>query len=464
MGYTNFSYYILVVAVLFCYYVSPKKVRWVSLFLGSICFYALLGSSIWQMGLFFSSIIIAYLAGLILSKRKNGPLLGCLVVLTLLPLLLEKITGLTGSSFAALTGHSLVVPVGLSFYTLQMVAYLVDIYKGRISPQRNVFKFALFASFFPQIIQGPIPRYEALSKELYEGSDFDLDDIISGFQLIVWGFFLKFMIADKAAIVVNTVFDDYAAYEGSYVLLAGVLYSLQLYADFLACTTLAQGVSVMFGIHLGDNFNRPYFSTSIRDFWRRWHISLSSWLRDYVYIPLGGSRKGVFRKYLNVIITFAMSGLWHGDSVKFLFWGLLHGLYQIVERPFDKVKVPVLLRRVVTFLLAMIGWIIFRADSLDISFAMLKSMVTVWNPKVLADGSMLELGLGIEEFVVLGLSLAVLFVVSSLQERGVEVRKVIVRQNIVIRWAIYLLAIWSIWIFGTYGFGFDASDFIYGGF
>ncbi|MBP3784353.1 MAG: MBOAT family protein [Butyrivibrio sp.] len=375
-----------------------------------------------------------------------------------------KIDGLFDSSFARLTGLSWIVPVGLSFYTLQMVAYLVDIYKGKVTAQRNIFKFALFASFFPQIIQGPIPRYEALSGQLYEGNEFDFDEFVGGLQLILWGFFLKFMIADKAGVVVNTVFDDYASYAGGYVLFAGVLYSLQLYADFLACTTLAQGVSQMFGIRLSDNFERPYFATSIKDFWRRWHISLSSWLRDYVYIPLGGSRKGAFRKYLNVVITFAVSGLWHGDSVKFVFWGLLHAFYQIAERPLDKVKVPVILRRLGTFVLAMIGWIIFRADSLDSSFAMLKSMVTVWNPQIWTDGSLLELGLGGAEMVVLGVSLLALLVVSCMQERGVKVRDLVSSMNVAFRWVIYLLAIWAIWIFGTYGFGFNASDFIYGGF
>ena len=158
-----------------------------------------------------------------------------------------------------------------------------------------ILKYALFISFFPQIIQGPIPRYEKLGNELFEGHTFNSQGFMNGIQLIIWGFFLKFMIADKASIIVNTVFNNFATYNGLYVWIAAILYSLQLYTDFLACVTLSQGISLLFGISIDDNFQRPYFATSVKDFWRRWHMSLSSWLRDYVYIPLGGNRKGTCR-------------------------------------------------------------------------------------------------------------------------------------------------------------------------
>ena len=194
------------------------------------------------------------------------------------------------------------VPVGIAFWSMQLIAYSVDIYKDEIEPEKNFLKFLLFVSFFPQIIQGPIPRYAQLSGQLTEGKRFDECKFVKGFMLVLWGFFLKLCIADKAGIIVDTVFNNYPAYCGMYVLVAGVLYSLQLYANFLACTSITQGISGLFGISIISNFNHPYFSASIKDFWRRWHISLSSWLRDYVYIPLGGSRKGRLRKFINLLI------------------------------------------------------------------------------------------------------------------------------------------------------------------
>lgn len=293
-----------------------------------------------------------------------------------------------------------------------------------------------------------------------------------------WGFFLKFMIADKAGVVVNTVFNNKDAYAGCYFLIAGILYSIQLYTDFMACTTLSQGAAKLFGITLGENFNHPYFSTSIKDFWRRWHISMSYWLRDYIYIPLGGNRKGKLRKNINLVLTFVVSGLWHGGTLKFLFWGLLHAFYQIIGgltiKPRDKVyamlgmndhsKVKHALRVLGTCFLAMLGWIIFRADRLKTGLSMIKSIFTVFNPWVLTGNYLFNLGLNQSEWTILMLAVILLFFVSRTQEKGTVIGLKISSMNIILRYAIYLAAIAVIWIFGTYGFGFNAQDFIYGGF
>ena len=297
--------------------------------------------------------------------------------------------------------------MGLSFFTMQVLAYLIDIYKGKIEPQRDFLKYALFLSFFPQILQGPIPRYEQLQHQLVEGHRFDETEFTKGFMLIIWCFFLKFMIADKAKIVVDTIFGNPEIYSGFFVLVGGTLYSIQLYADFLSCTTLAQGVSQMFGIHLAENFNHPYFATSIKDFWGRWHMSLSFWLRDYVYIPLGGSRHGTLRKYLNIIATFFVSGIWHGNGLNFVFWGMMHAFYQIsgdLSRGARDSFVELLgiprdsgarksISRICTFFLAMTAWIMFRAASLPQGLLMLKSMFTTYNPWIFFDDSLLRLGL-----------------------------------------------------------------------
>ena len=213
------------------------------------------------------------------------------------------------AEFCRLDGFHWVIPMGLAFYTLQMLSYLIDIASGKINAEKNLARYALYISFFPQILQGPIPRWSELAPQLFEGHEIREKNLREGLQLVLWGFFLKWMIADKAAILVNTVFDRFPSYQGVYILIAGILYSLQLYTDFLACVTLSQGVAQLFGISLADNSHQPYFSRSIREFWRRWHISLSRWLKDYVYIPLGGSRRGTAQKYRNLLLTFLISGL-----------------------------------------------------------------------------------------------------------------------------------------------------------
>ena len=485
MSYTSWIYYAMVILLIIIYYTIPKRFRWLTLLAGRVIFYTQGIYRKKQLAIFLLSIVVSYFAGLILQKMKNNErvlvkriVLWAGIILSALPLLLEKIGDFLCGSVFLVTKVSWIIPVGLSFYTLQIVAYLVDIYKGKIEAQVNPLKYGLFITFFPQIIQGPIPRYDQLQKELFEGNNYSLENIMKGIQLIIWGFFLKYMIADKAAVFVNAVFDNYHAYSGVYVWVAAILYSIQLYTDFLSCTTMSQGVSEMFGIHLVNNFNHPYFSTSIKDFWRRWHMSLSFWLRDYIYIPLGGNKKGKLFKWLNLIMTFAVSGLWHGGRWKFLFWGLLHAFYQIVGEinhdiavkyrvehlKIKNEKVSIFLHRIGTFILVMVAWIIFRADSFQASIELIRTMIVGFNPWVLLDDSLFRLGLNWKEFTILIISIGVLFGVSKLQEKGIILREWFANQNTVIRWIIYLVAIWTIWICGSYGFGFDAKDFIYGGF
>lgn len=327
ISYTSILYYFFLPFVVLVYYMLPKKHRWLILLAASVLFYRFLFSGRRCVFLFAATILMSWLFSLLIestrrcSLRMRKVILAGSILIAAVPLLLMDITKMIMTAGEWSGAVHLIVPVGLSFYTLQIIAYLSDVYSGKANAQHNLLKYALFISFFPQILQGPIPRYEYLSHQLIEGNEFDPDNIQRGFQLILWGFFLKYMIADKAGVVVNTVFDNSSAYSGLYYAVAGSLYSLQLYADFLACTTLSRGAAVLFGIQLYENFNHPYFANSIRDFWRRWHISLSTWLRDYIYIPLGGNRKGKGRKYLNLVITFLISGVWHGGTLKYMFWG-----------------------------------------------------------------------------------------------------------------------------------------------
>jgi len=332
-------------------------------------------------------------------------------------------------------------------------------------------------SFFPQIIQGPIPRYKQMEEQLVEGHKFNETNFVKGIHLIIWGFFLKLLIADKSAIVVNTIFDDYMNYSGFYILVAGVLYSLQLYTDFQACVCITKGVAQLFGINIVDNFMHPYMSKSVKEFWQRWHISFSSWLRDYIYIPLGGNRKGKIYKYRNLIITFVISGMWHGNGIKFILWGVLQAVYQILGEILSPLKVKLykilkisktsviseIIETLITFYCVMLAWIIFRANGTIVGLKMIFSMFGTFNPWIFFDDSLFELGLCIKEWSVLICSISLGIAVSFLQ-RKIIIRDWILQQHIVLRWIIYIVAIVVIWVFGTYGFGFESKDFIYGGF
>lgn len=486
IGYTSVIYYLLLPVAVILYYLFPKKHRWIVLLAASALFYRLLFSGHRRVLLFAATILISWISGLLIertrssAKPKKTAALAMGIILSSLPLLLMD----AGKMIISIRGgygfdiSRLIIPVGLSFYTLQMIAYLSDIYSGKTEAQRNFFKYTLFISFFPQILQGPIPRYKDLSYQLTDGNSFDPDNIERGFQLILWGFFLKLMLADKAAVVVNTVFDNVDAYNGLYYLIAGILYSLQLYADFLSCTTLSQGTAYLFGIKLSDNFNHPYFSTSIKDFWRRWHMSLSYWLRDYIYIPLGGNRKGKARKYINLLITFLVSGIWHGGTMKFMFWGLLHGIYQIIGGLTLKLRDRLWLsfglgensrlkrtfRVIGTSFLVMIAWIIFRADHLRTGIAMIQSIFTEFNPWILSGTYLFNLGLSQSDWTVLILATLLLFLISYLQEKKIVIGDHIRKLHVVFKYGVYLTGILTVMIFGTYGFGFNASDFIYKGF
>lgn len=486
MSYSSITYYTLVVLSVCLYYVFPKKFRWIILLFANLCFYCLVISDKLQLAVFACSIIISYFCAQIIYKmQKRGEQLYRIRIILLsgigvsiIPMAICRFIEFYSNLRDSMPIINLIIPVGVSFYSMQIVAYMIDVYRENIIPQNNFFKYVLFVSFFPLIIQGPISRYEQLAEQLYEGHSFDSEKIMRGIQLVIWGFFLKFLIADKAAVFVNEVFDNHIAYSGMYILIAGCLYSIQLYTDFLACVTMSQGVGEMVGIRIADNFSRPYFAISIKDFWRRWHISLSTWLRDYIYIPLGGSRRGKKRKYLNLFITFGISGLWHGGSIKYLVWGWLHATYQIAgdmgrerkEHIYSHLsmgkgtKIRKFFDCIITFYLVMLAWIIFRADSLESGILMIISMFSVFNPWIIFDNSIYNLGLSQKEFIVLFFAIIVLLVVSVLQEKGIKIRKWFSKQNLLFKWLIYLCAIWSIWVFGTYGYGFDTSDFIYGGF
>lgn len=369
----------------------------------------------------------------------------------------------------------LLLPVGISFYTFQALSYTIDVYRGDIYAERNFLKYALYISFFPQLVAGPIEWSKNILKQINERHYFQAERVRDGLLLMVWGYFLKLVLAERIAVIVDTVYEAPEVYSGWYIIVASVLFAFQIYCDFAGYSTIAIGAAQVMGFRLMNNFDCPYFARSVAEFWRRWHISLTSWFRDYLYIPLGGNRKGTARKYLNIMIVFLVSGLWHGAQWSFVIWGGLNGLYQVMGsilspvRSFLKEKCKIddklashkLLKVMGTFVLVDFAWIFFRANSFGQSVAVIKSMLHLNNIWILFDGSLYQLGLSQKSFWVMMAALFLLFCVDYLKYRGIAVRETVARQGIWLRWGIYLAAVYSVLIFGIWGGAYEASNFIY---
>ena len=387
----------------------------------------------------------------------------------------------------------LLLPLGISFYTFQSMGYLIDVYRGKYAPDRNPFRFALFVSFFPQILQGPIGRYDRLASQLYGQKSFSLARIERGLQLMLWGYFKKIVIADRAAVVVSEVFGNYQSY-GGILVMAGVLcYSLQLYGDFSGGMDVIMGASECFGISLDANFKRPYFAQSISDFWHRWHITLGTWMKDYVFYPfslskgmnkLGKYCKKHFGKHVSRVLpvcianllVFFLVGVWHGPAWKFIVYGLYNGiiiaagnlLAPIYTQMARKLHIPAesspwtAVRILRTFLLVNISWYFDMAESLGAALAMMKNTVAGFTLSALTDGSLLRLGLDLKDCGALALSCVVLFTVSLLQENHVSMRDALAAKPLAARWCVYLMLLFSIPLLGQItmtGGGFIYAQF-----
>ncbi len=295
--------------------------------------------------------------------------LGCLVLFKYTNFLLANIRTLTGTTIGAT--RSIALPIGISFYTFQAMSYVIDVYRGNNAPQKNPFKLALYISFFPQLIAGPIVKYRDIERELSDRR-FSIDDFAFGVRRFGYGLGKKVIIANACAQVADQVFAlnlDTMHFTAAW--LGIICYTLQIYYDFSGYSDMAIGLGRMFGFHFNENFNFPYVADSIQEFWRRWHISLSSWFKEYLYIPLGGNRKGMAKTYRNLILVFLCTGIWHGANWTFVVWGLFHGLFQLLERgAFGRIlrdKVPAALRHLYAMLVVMIGWVFFRADDVGMA-------------------------------------------------------------------------------------------------
>lgn len=482
----------IVVAV---YFILPKKVKNVWLLVASYYFYMCWNAR--YAGLIFISTLITWLSGLLMEgvarstadaacklRRKKWVVAGSFVI-NLGILFFFKYFDFTMNALQSVLGamgiamhkpaFDVILPVGISFYTFQALSYTMDVYREELPAEKNFFQYALFVSFFPQLVAGPIERSKNLIHQLSEPKKFNIDAAREGLLLMLWGFFLKIVLADRIAIFVDTVYGNYAAFGGWYLVVATVLFAFQIYCDFMGYSTIAMGAAKMLNIQLMENFDAPYLATSVAEFWRRWHISLTSWFKDYLYIPLGGSRKGKARKQLNKLAVFLVSGLWHGAEYSFVVWGLLNGLYQVLGdalRPLREKLCALLhldrkawfmrgLSLLCTFLLIDFSWVFFRAATLGDACAILKSIFTADNFHIFADGSIYLCGLDKPNFGMMLLCLFILLYADLYKRRGVAIRHAILQRPLAARWVITVGAVMFLLIFGKYGSAFDAANFIY---
>ena len=356
-----------------------------------------------------------------------------------------------------IVGHSWILPVGISFYTFQTLSYTIDIYRGKQQVEHNFFVFALYVSFFPQLVAGPIERSTNLLPQFLEKHTFDYQRVRSGLLMILIGLFKKIVIADRFAIYSDQVFENPAAYTGLSTILGTVFFTFQIYCDFSGYTDIAIGSARVLGYRLMENFKGPYFSKSIKEFWRRWHISLSTWFRDYLYIPLGGNRLGTTKLYRNLIIVFLITGLWHGANWTYVIWGIFHGMFLIVERlGGDRIlaKAPTLLQVLYTFVVAAIGWVFFRAGTVSDALLILQNAFvfdqSFFNINIYASTIDLD---AVTNWMEVKISLALLPIIILLHyyEYKIDIVESILSKALFVRWTIYILLIFSIPLLGQYG-------------
>lgn len=368
-----------------------------------------------------------------------------------------------------------ILPVGISFYTFQALSYTMDVYRKEIYAEKNFAKYALFVSFFPQLVAGPIERSKNLLIQINVRHTFSFEKMRSGLVRMLYGYFQKVVLADNIAALVTQVYDNYPLYGGTELAVATLLFAVQIYCDFGGYSNIAVGAARVMGFELMENFRAPYLADSVADFWRRWHISLSTWFRDYLYIPLGGNRKGKLRKYFNLMVVFLTSGLWHGASWHFVIWGGLNGIYQVVGdllRPFrDKVVFLFhinrksashkLLKILLTFFLIDLSWVFFRANSVTDACTIIRNMFTMQTPWVLFNNGIYQLGLDQKTFQMILFSIGILAIVDICRYKNIPLATRLYQQGIWLRWGVYLAGVFFVLIFGAYGPVFDASQFIY---
>lgn len=528
MSYTSFIYLVFLAIACLIYYIVPLKNRWMVMLAANIVFYAAAGwdNLVYLIG----AILISYLAAIKMGElheefkgiKKQGDydrkqlkvikatfekrrrkyllfglvtVIGALCVVKYTNFVLKnanRLLNIAGLGRDSMT-VKLIVPLGVSFFTFQIISYLVDVYKGDIAAQKNFLRYALYISFFPSVTQGPIPRYSQLGTQLETPQKFDYDNIRDGAVWIMWGFAKKLILAERLAVFVSSIYDNYTSYRGVVLVLATMAYSIQIYADFSSCMDIATGSARMFGIELTPNFLRPYFSKTMPEFWRRWHVTLGNWFKDYVFFPFsisqsllklnkkarktfGDGAGRIIASSLPILLVWALTGIWHGASWKFVIWGLFHGTLIILSTIFTPYNQKVLkkfdirtdcfsfrlFQMVRTFLLCCVGRVFFRADGLRAALGIFRQILSGVGLSQIINGNLYNYGLNQKNMLVVMIAMLILLLVSILEEKSDEsMVKLLGKQNMIFRWIIIYALFFAVLVFGKYGPGYDAAGFIY---
>lgn len=475
MSLTSLMFYIFLPICIFVFFMLPSKVRYIWLLVCSYFFYSTLDGAF--LSLLIVSTIITWICGDLISRfserKYRLAILWLGIIINISFLLIYKYENF----FLELSGSNvrlnLILPAGISFYTFQSLTYIIDIYRGKLDPEENIFKYALFVSFFPLILSGPIERASHLLPQFSEktlGKKFDAVSAKDGLKLMLFGYFLKIVIVSRLSILTDFVFVDYLNKTSVALIIAVIAYTIQIYCDFAGYSAIAIGMCRVMGIEIIKNFNQPYFAISVSDFWRRWHISLSTWFRDYLYIPLGGNRKGKLRKYINIMIVFIVSGLWHGANLTFVFWGFLNGIYQVIGDVLAPVKEkianaldskPSLYKGIctcVTFVLISFTWIFFRASSINEAFAIINRIFSSFSYVNLIDGTIFGVGLGVNNMLFAIAAIVILIIADVLCEKNkCDVSGLLTHTNVVLRTGIYYIMIIMILL----SLNLNMTEFIY---
>lgn len=494
MTFNSINYLFFFPIVVCLYFLLPKKIRMYWLLAASYYFYMSWDARYGLLILF--STVITYICGLVLEIVKRGLGGGYPKSLKLLVIFASLIVNLgllfyfkytnfvinnINSIFykigidAQYPNYDIVLPVGISFFIFQAIGYTIDVYRDEIRAEKNLFRYALFVSFFPQLVAGPIERSRNLLTQMRHNPKFDVDNAKDGLLTMAYGLFMKIAVADNIAAVIDPIFDSPDDYSGMMLLFATVMFAFQIYCDFNGYTQIAIGSARVLGFKLNQNFDSPYMGNSVKDFWRRWHISLTSWFRDYLYIPLGGSRKGRFRKQINTMIVFLCSGLWHGAAWHYVFWGAFNGLFSVIEDIIMPIKEKIdkylsidkrkwmykVFQRIITFILIDFTWLFFRAPSLASALYILKKIASDFRVAWFINFEFVSAFESDYVLMTVVISLFIIIINDVINYWGRDIKAAIFSQQIVFRWVIYAAIMLAILYWGLYGTGYEQTQFIY---
>lgn len=487
MLFNSYQFMLFFPLVTIIFFVLPPKAKCPWLLLASYYFYMVWNKKYLLLMILVTS--ISYLCGLWLMKSKHKKLILALSISSnIVLLLLFKYINFMFDTINRLAKYvggkeifdplNIILPAGISFYIFQVISYLIDVYRQKISAEKNVFRYALFVAFYPQLLQGPIERADNLINSFKKIEDvtitFNFERVRNGLILVLYGFFMKIVIADRLSPFVQSVFAETDGLPGFILFFGALAFTLQIYCDFGGYSIIALGISQLYGIALTENFKAPYFATSITDFWRRWHISLSSWFRDYLYFPLGGSRCSLIKTARNIMIVFLISGLWHGAAWKFIVWGGIHGIFQVIERIMKRNEttkitsslikfISKMLKIAITDIIVTLAWIFFNADSLRNALKFIKNMIIGFiNPRLNTITDYSQFGINRIDFLILTVSLLIVLFVDIIREiKDIRLDIFLSRTPIFFRWSFCIIMFCMVLVFGIYGPGSVETGFLY---